>query len=157
EADSLQLRIQNGGDFESFSDGVAILIDDAGAILGQNTPDGQPRPSLLGQNLVVSIPAGVEVTGVPVIPVGTPGIVHAALYLQKTCRTQNVALYALSAVTVNADGTCDRPDGGDPLPTCGAPATLPDTDASTIDPAFAQRGPDAGAGPVRSSWINFTS
>jgi hypothetical protein len=157
QADTLQIRIQNGGDFESFSDGIAILVDDAGAILGQPTPDGLPRPSLLGQNLVVSIPAGVEVTGVPVMPVGTPGIVHATLYLQRTCRTQNVALYALSAVTVNPDGTCDRPPGGDPLPTCGAPATLPDTDASTIQPAFAQTGPDAGAGPVRSSWINFTN
>ena len=157
QSDSLQLRIQNGGDFESFSDGLAILVDDAGQILGQPTPDGNPRPSLLDQNLVVSIPVGVEVSGVPVQAIATPGIVHAALYLQKTCRTQDVALYALSAVTVNADGTCDRPDGGDPPLTCGAPATLPDIDAGTIEPAYPQAGADAGAGPTRTSWINFTA
>jgi hypothetical protein len=157
QSDSLQLRIQNGGDFESFSDGLAILVDDAGQVLGQPTPDGNARPSLLGQNLVVSLPAGVEVTGVPVVAIGTPGIVHGALYLQKTCRTQDVALYALSAVTVNADGTCDRPDGGDPPLSCGAPATLPDTDAGAIEPAYPQAGADAGAGPTRTSWINFTS
>jgi hypothetical protein len=156
-SDALQLRIQNGGDFESFSDGLAILIDDAGAVRGDPSPEGTDRPSLLNQNLVVSLPVGVMVTGVPVVPVANPGIVHATLYLQKTCRTQDVALYALSEVTVNPDGTCDRPDGGDAPLACGAPATLPDTDAGAIVPAG---GADAGApvaGPTRTSWINFQS
>jgi hypothetical protein len=167
--DALQLRIQNGGDFESFSDGLAILIDDDGAVLGYPTSEGESRPSLLGQNLVVSLPVGVEVPGVPVTPVANPSIVHATLYLQKTCRTQNLALYALSAVTTNPDGTCDRPDGGVQPLACGAPGVLPDTDASTIEPAFpdgvdASTGADGGAsaataaaGPIRSSWINFTN
>jgi hypothetical protein len=158
-SDALQLRIQNGGDFESFSDGIAILIDDAGAIRGDPGPDGLPRQSLLDQNLVVSLPVGVTVSGVPVMPVANPGIVHATLYLQKTCRTQNVALYALAEVTVNPDGTCNRPPEGEtPLP-CGAPATLPDTDGGPIVPAPDLPNSDAGlvTGPTRTSWINFQS
>jgi hypothetical protein len=157
--DALQLRIQNGGDFESFSDGLAILIDDAGAIRGDPGPDGTSRASLLDQNLVVSLPVGVQVSGVPVTPVANPGIVHATLYLQKTCRTQNVALYALSEVSVNPDGSCDRPSTGDaPLP-CGAPATIPDTDGGAIVPANGQPGADAEppTGTTRTSWINFQS
>ena len=31
-ANALQLRIQNGGDYESFSDGLAILVDDVGEV-----------------------------------------------------------------------------------------------------------------------------
>ena len=123
-SDALLLRIQNGGDFESFSDGLAILIDDAGEVRGDPAADGTPRPSLLDKNLVVSLPDGVEPSGVPIAPVPNPGIVHATLYLEKTCRTQNVALYALSAVTLNPDGTCNRPDSGDaPLP-CDGPAEV---------------------------------
>jgi hypothetical protein len=157
-SDALQLRIQNGSDFDSFSDGLAILIDDAGEVRGDPLPDGTSRASLLDENLVVSLPVGVTVSGVPVTAVANPGIVHATLYLQKTCRTQNVALYALSDVTVNADGTCDRPDGGDPPLDCGSAATLPNPDGGAIEPALA--GQDAGSATsatTRSSWINFQS
>ena len=155
--DALQLRIQNGGDFDSFSDGLAILIDDAGEVRGDPLPDGMARTSLLDQNLVVSLPVGVVVSGVPVTAVANPGIVHATLYLQKTCPTQNVALYALSDVTVNADGTCDRPDGGDPTLNCGSAATLPDPDGGAIEPAVAGQGADAAMSTptTRTSWINF--
>jgi hypothetical protein len=162
-SDALQLRIQNGGDFESFSDGVAILIDDAGEVRGDPLPGGVQRESLLGRNLVVSLPVGVIVSGVPVTAVANPGIVHATLYLQKTCRAQNVALYALSEVTTNADGTCDRPDGGDPPLACGSAATLPETDGGSIEPAVPGQGADAGAAAsastatTRTSWINFQS
>lgn len=162
-SDALQLRIQNGGDFESFSDGLSILIDDAGEVRGDPLPNGQPRMSLLGQNLVVAIPVGVIVSGVPVTAIANPGIVHATLYLQKTCRTQNVALYALSSVTTNPDGTCDRPNGGDVTLNCGSAATLPVTDGGPIEPAVAGQGPDSGTAAAastpttRSSWINFTS
>jgi len=38
--ESLQLRIQNGGDFQTFSDGVSILIENVGAILGTSDGDG---------------------------------------------------------------------------------------------------------------------
>jgi hypothetical protein len=162
-SDALQLRIQNGGDFESFSDGLSILIDDAGEVRGDPLANGQPRMSLLGQNLVVSIPVGVNVSGVPVTAIANPGIVHATLYLQRTCRTQNVALYALSEVTTNADGTCDRPAGGDPPLNCGSAATLPDTDGGPIQPAVAGQGADSGTAAAastattRTSWINFQS
>ena len=161
-SDALQLRIQNNGDFENFSDGLAILIDDAGEVRGDPLSDGTPRASLLDTNLVVSLPVGVEVAGVPVTAVANPGIVHATLYLQKTCPTQNVALFALSAVTVNADGTCDRPDGGEPPLDCGSAGTLPNTDGGSIVPAVPGQGADASAAAAsaattRSSWINFQS
>jgi hypothetical protein len=159
-SDTLQLRIQNGGDFESFSDGLAILVDDAGEVRGDTLADGTTRPSLLGKNLVVSLPVGVEVSGVPVTAVANPSIVHATLYLQKTCRTQNVALYALSEVTTNADGTCDRPEGGDVPLNCGSAATLPDTDGGAMQPAVPGQSPDAATTlptTTRSSWINFQS
>jgi hypothetical protein len=157
-SDALQLRIQNGGDFENFSDGLVILIDDAGEIRGDPSPTGLPRNSLLGQNLVVSIPVGVSVSGVPVTAVANPGIVHATMYLQQTCRTQNVALFALSEVSVNPDGSCGPGPGTQPPMQCGAPAVVPDTDGGPIMPAFPQAGPDAGASPAtRSSWIRFTS
>ena len=160
-SDALQLRIQNGGDFESFSDGLAILIDDAGEVRGVPTANGTARASLLNENLVVSLPVGVMVSGVPVVSVANPGIVHATLYLQKTCRTQNVALYALSEVSVNPDGSCDRPDSGEPPLDCGSAATLPDTDAGEIVPAVPGQGADAGTAvattTTRTSWINFQS
>jgi hypothetical protein len=43
-----------------------------------------------------------------------------ALYLQKSCQTQNVALHALEEVTVPADGTCDAHAlaGADPTVGC---------------------------------------
>jgi hypothetical protein len=159
-SDALQLRIQNGGDFESFSDGLAILVDDAGEVRGDTLPDGTTRPSLLGKNLVVSLPVGVQVSGVPVTAVANPGIVHATLYLQKTCRTQNVALYALSEVSTNPDGTCDLPEGGDVPLNCGSAATLPNADGGAIEPAVPGQGADAATSTpttTRSSWINFQS
>jgi hypothetical protein len=153
-SDPLQIRIQNGGDFESFSDGLAILVDDLGEVRGDPLPDGTPRPSLLDKNLVVSLPVSSTGLGPPTTSDPNPGIVHATLYLQKTCRTQNVALYAMSAVTVNPDGTCGRPDGGDPPLTCGAPAALVETDSGAIGAAYDASTPSA-PGPTRSSWINF--
>jgi hypothetical protein len=120
--DALQIRVQNGGDYESFSDGIAILVDDAGEVRGDPTLDGTPRPSLIGQPLIVALPPGIAPPGVPIVPEMNPSIVHASLYLQRTCRTQNLALYALAAVTLNPDGTCQRPPGGEPPYPCGGPA-----------------------------------
>lgn len=116
--DALQLRIQKGGDYVNFSDGVIIQVDDAGEVRGDPAADGTPRPSLLGQPLVVALEAGVSPPGVPVTPRGLQSIVHASLYLDATCRTQNDALYAVAAVTTNADGSCSQPDGGDPGLSC---------------------------------------
>ena len=154
-SDPLQLRIQNGGDFESFSDGLAIVIDDLGEVRGDPLPDGTTRPSLLNTHLVVSLPVSSTGMGPPTTSDPNPGIVHATLYMQKTCRTQNVALYAMSAVTANADGSCGRPDGGDPPLTCGSPGALSTTDGGTVVPADGDASTSSAAGPTRSSWIDF--
>ena len=122
--DALQIRIQHGGDLETFSDGIIILVDDAGEIRGDPAADGSPRPSLLGQALVVALPPSVVPSGVPVTPVAAPRIVSAALYLDNTCRTQNDALYAMDAVSgVDADGECRSPEGGEPPLSCPSAAT----------------------------------
>ncbi len=123
---SLQIRIQHGGDNETFSDGLMILVDDMGEVRGDPASDGTPRPSLLGTSLVVSVPAGVTPPGVPITPRASHAVVHAALYLDATCRTVNDAFYALDAVTVNADGSCLTAEGGaPPAITCGEGAALP--------------------------------
>ncbi len=164
--DALQLRIQNGGDNETFSDGIAILVDDAGEVRGDPLPDGTSRPSLLGQSLVVALPAGVTPPGVPIQPVATPSIVHATLYLNRSCRTQNVALYALSSVSLNPDGTCERPESGEPTLDCGAPvATVPsagdlDAGGAGVDSGSADAAPSpAAAASVKTgtSTIVFNS
>jgi len=130
--DSMQIRIQNGGDYETFSDGISILLDDAGQIRGENGPDGGSRPSLLGQALVVSLPPSAVPPGVPIVPVADPRIVHASLYLDKTCRTQNDALQALDAVSgVDGNGECTQPEGGSSSLGCPGPATAPPGDGGT--------------------------
>jgi len=116
---SMQIRIQHGGDNETFSDGLMILIDDVGEVRGDPTSSGASRPSLLGRSLVVTLPPGVTPPGVPITPRPTPAIVHATLYLDATCRTQNDALYAVDSCTnTMATLSCPGPsatavDGGD--------------------------------------------
>jgi hypothetical protein len=156
--DALQLRIQHGGDYQTFSDGLAILIDDAGRVRGDPLPDGTSRPSLLGQPLGVAIAPGVTPPGVPVEPVAHPAIVHATMYLGRTCRTQNVALYAADAVSLNPDGSCGRPDGGEPPLACGTPAIVSDAgaDGSTEGGGTADGGVGA-TGPSGASTIVFDS
>jgi hypothetical protein len=115
----MQIRIQHGGDNETFSDGLTILIDDGGQVRGDPTSSGAARPSLLGKSLVVTLPPGVTPPGVPITPRPTPSIVHATLYLDATCRTQNDALYAVDSCTnTTATLSCPGPsatavDGGD--------------------------------------------
>ncbi len=164
---TLQLRIQSGGDYESFSDGISILIDDASQIRGGG--DGS-KPGLYGVPLAVSLPPAVTPPGVPIAAVASPASVHMALYLQRTCHTQNVALYALDKVTVNADGSCDAADGGgsETLP-CTAITPAPISPAAggadagadaTLSDASAGASADAGAAPaptVRASTITFRS
>ncbi len=162
---TLELRIQNGGDYETFSDGVEILVDDTSTII----------PKEYGEPLTVSLPAGVAPVGVPLAPNPNPSIVHLAVYLQQTCRIQDVALYAVDSVTLNENGNCDRADGGDPVVVCpgsqsglapedggldGAAAVGASSDAgadggASIDDAGASA--DAGAQRVGHSTITFTS
>ncbi len=135
--DALVLRIQRGGDYETFSDGLEFLIDDAGEVRGDPASNGSLRPSLLGQPLVVALPAGVAPPNVPLSAKSLQSIVHASLYLDATCRTQNDALYAMDAVTTNPDGSCSEPDGGDPPVDCnGGPAGRVETSTITFNALF---------------------
>jgi hypothetical protein len=159
---TLQIRIQNGGFYETFSDGILILVDDAGEVRGDPVGN-QSRPSLLGQTLVVSLPPSVVPPGVPITPIANPRIVHAALYLDRTCRTQNDALYAMDAVSgVAADGTCAAPEGGGSSSLgCPGPATAVDGGLVDAGAPEAEAGGVSvgagGAGGVGMSTITFTS
>lgn len=109
---ALQIRIQNGIDYETFSDGLVILIDDSEAL----------RAGLLEQPLIVSLPPAVTPPNVPIKPVANPPLVHATLYLDRSCRTQNVGLYVM---------TCTLPGGVDP-PLCGDGGQNASLDASAM-------------------------
>ena len=123
--EGLQLRIQSGSDFESFSDGLSILLQDITKV----RPDpGSGFAGRYGQPLAVDLPPSVVPPGVPIKAKADPAFVSLALYLQKSCRTQNVTVYAVEEVSIPNDGTCDaRPiKGADPTvgcdPTKEAPA-----------------------------------
>jgi hypothetical protein len=160
--DALQIRIQHGGDYETFSDGIIILVDDAGEVRGDNDSNNNPRPSLLNEALVVSLPPSVVPSGVPITPVSSPRIVSAALYLGNTCRTQNDALYAMDAVSgVDPDGECRSPEGGAPPLACPAPATAVTNDAGVVTAVdgsvvYADAGTAAAIpGSIGTSTITF--
>jgi hypothetical protein len=183
-AGSLLIRIQNGSDYESFSDGIAFDIDDIGAIRGDPLSDGTPQSSLLcpcsasssqcpgpdaggsacpacdvgsptAHRLIVSLPPSVTAPGVPIEPTATPSIVQATLYLQASCRTQNLALYAM-AVTLNPDGTCLPPVGSPSSTLCGGPATAP-IDGGALAAATGDGGATAPTAPpvIGTSTISF--
>lgn len=126
---TLDIRVQEGGDYVTYSDGIHILVRDIDAILGTASNAG-----LLGSPIAVRIPAEVTPPGVPVEADPSPSLIDFSLYLQRTCKTQNDALYA-GTVTLNDDGTCDAATAGAPFvcPT-SANATIPavTTAASTI-------------------------
>jgi hypothetical protein len=145
---ALQIRIQNGGDFETFSDGVAIQVDDVGKVRGDPLPDGTQRPNLLKTALSVGLSPAVTPPGVPVKAVANPPIVHATLSLQRSCRTQNVALHAMSAVSLNPDGSCARPDGGDPPLSCGAAAGMDGGATPDASTSVGGASPADGAAPT---------
>ena len=99
---SLEIRIQEGGDYSSFSDGLDILVRDIDAVLGDPTTE---KPTRLGQAIDVRLSSEVTPPGVPVTASPDASLIDVALYLQRTCKTQNVALYA-GTVALNADGSC---------------------------------------------------
>jgi hypothetical protein len=98
---SLQLRIQNGSDSQTFSDGLSILVNDVRKV----RPAGD-FPGRYGEPLQVGLPPEVTPPGVPIQPTADPPLAALSLYLQRSCRTQSVALYAVPEVTVTDDGTC---------------------------------------------------
>lgn len=122
--DSITLRIQSGSDFQSFSDGLSILINDRTKI----RPDAST--SFAGryrEALPVDLPPEVTPPGTPVQPQAEPALVNMALYLQRSCRTQNVSLHVVEEVTIPTDGTCTAPAvrGADPTQGCAPDAEAP--------------------------------
>lgn len=121
--DTLQIRLQNGGDFANFSDGVSILVDDLKRLrpAAGTTDGGAAIAGDLGATLPVSLPPEVTPPGVPVVSTPNAPYVHLTLFLQKTCRTQNAALYAVDQVVLPTDGSCDVPSDNDrdPYSACG--------------------------------------
>jgi hypothetical protein len=115
--EGLQLRIQSGSDFQSFSDGMSILLYDINKV--RPDPDNG-FAGRYGQPLSVDLPPEVTPPGVPVKAKAEPALVALSLYLQKSCRTQNVTLHAVEEVSIPTDGTCDaRPmQGADPTVGC---------------------------------------
>jgi hypothetical protein len=114
---TLQLRIQSGSDFESYSDGVSILLYDTTQI----RPDpSRGFPGRYGQALKVSLPPEETPPGVPIKPGPDPPLASLTLYLQKSCQTQDVTLHAVEQVTIPSDGTCTAPAlvGADPSAGC---------------------------------------
>ncbi len=101
---SLQIRIQNGSDSKTFSDGVNILVSDVTKI--RPNPD-IGFPGKYGEPLKVGLPPGVTPPGVPIKPTKDPALVGMSLFMQRSCRTQNVVLYAVDQVTITTDGTCN--------------------------------------------------
>ena len=123
--EGLQLRIQNGSDFESFSDGLSILLYDITKV----RPDtGNGFAGRYGQPLSVDLPPSVTPPGVPVKANPDPALVSLVLYLQKSCRTQNVTLDAVAEVTIPTDGTCNAHPmkGADPTVGCDPNKDAPD-------------------------------
>ncbi|MBX3207171.1 MAG: hypothetical protein KF764_19140 [Labilithrix sp.] len=121
---AITLRIQSGSDFQNFSDGLTILINDRTQI----RPD--PARSFAGryrEPLRVDLPPEVTPPGTPVKADSTPALVNMTLYLQRSCRTQTVTLQAVDEVTIANDGTCNAPPlrGADPTQGCAPDKEAP--------------------------------
>jgi hypothetical protein len=158
---SYLIRIQRGSDYEEFSDGITFLVDDVNPI--RDTTSGE-----LNQKLEVSLSPAVTPPGVPIIADPNPAVVHATLYMNQTCRIQNVALYALDAVTLDADGGCSgavAEGGATTSPACGGGNGLLDGGMSVSDAGVSDATVDAtvdgggasNAGGIGQSWILFRS
>ena len=122
--DAITLRIQSGSDFQTFSDGLTVLINHRTKIRPDPT---KGYAGLYGQPLRVDVPPEVTPPGTPIVPEADPALVNMALYLQKSCRTQNVTLHAVEEVTIPSDGTCTAPAmrGADPTQGCAPDKEAP--------------------------------
>lgn len=136
--EGLQLRIQSGSDFQNFSDGLSILVYDINKV----RPDpGRGFAGRYKEPLAVDLPPEVTPPGVPVEAKADPALVGMTLYLQKSCRTENVTLHVVDEVAIPNDGSCvaNAVMGADPTQGCAADKESP-----------------AGVGSGRSI-ISFTS
>ena len=116
---SMLLRIQSGADFQTFSDGFTILINDTTKIRPNTSTN---FAGAYKQPLIVDLPPEVTPPGTPVIANANPALVNMELYLQKSCQTQDVALHVVKEVTLPTDGTCTVPAmaNADPQNGCAA-------------------------------------
>ncbi len=117
---SLVIRIQRGGDYQNFSDGLSILVDDI-----------EDVRSRLGETLAVDLPPAVFPLGEASVPDPNPAPASASLFLQQTCRTQNTALYAVDRALLDENGECF----GEAPPECTA-TSVPDTRIGTSKITF---------------------
>lgn len=122
--DALILRLQSGSDFQNFSDGLSILINDRTKI----RPDtGRGFGGRYREALRVDLPPEVTPPGTPIAPEADPALVSMTLYLQRSCRTQTVTLQAVDEVTLPDDGTCTARAvaGADPTQGCAPDREAP--------------------------------
>lgn len=119
----LQIRIQSGSDYEGFSDGVSLLVYDSTKIRPNESTGAAGR---YGTPLAVDLPPEVTPPGTPVVADPDPANVSMTLYLQRSCRTQNVTLHVVKEVSLS-DGTCDAPaaKGVDPHTGCNRDTEVP--------------------------------
>ena len=89
--EAFQIKIQSGSDFQTFSDGLSITLYDTTTV--RPAPDNGVA-GRYGQPLAVSLPPEVTPPGVPVKPLADPAPSSLTLYLQRSCRVQNVTLHA---------------------------------------------------------------
>lgn len=115
--EGLQIRIQSGSDFQSFSDGLSILLYDINKVRPDTANGFAGR---YGLPLSVDLPPSVTPPGVPVKAKADPAFNSLTLYMQQSCRTQNVTLHAVEEVSIPSDGTCDAKamKGADPTLGC---------------------------------------
>jgi hypothetical protein len=154
---SLEIRIQHGTTYESFSDGIFILVDNVHAIRGD-----PPYPSEIGKPLRLALSPEIVAPGVPIPAVADPATVSLNLYLNASCATEEIALYALDEVSLNANGSCDQPQDGPVTIECPTDTGLADAGATA---PVSEAGADAnsgndGAAPIpktASSTITFQS
>jgi len=102
--DSLMIKIQRGGDYQNFSDGIFLGLE--------HLRDTRARIAASGSaTFKVSLPPEVTPPGIPVAYDPDPARVHMTLYLQRSCRTQNPTLHTLEDVDLGPSGECPRCDG----------------------------------------------
>ena len=148
EVSALEIRVQNGTDYETFSDGVMILVNNVHQVRGD-----PPYKSELGEPLKLGMsPAVLVPLGEPVPQEANPPQVALTLYLNASCQTEDIALYALDSVSLNSEGNCDPTEAGPLVDQCGP-------DNGLVDAGMDASPPDAGGAVVgtktASSSITF--
>jgi hypothetical protein len=97
--ESLFIRVQRGDNWQEVSDGLTVLVTDVKRI----------RKELIGTPIAVGLPPGVSPPGVPITENPEPPLVSLALYLHRTCHTENGTIYS-----VRGEITFDSLFSGDP-------------------------------------------